>query len=314
MAYQISAKRLQEVISKATLLDDGDQHERANCLLLRDTFPNFEVYWKHFVVPFTKRIEGIKDPNECIRHRDGVHQEIKDLGIVHYSVFLNLVYANNHLQNPGLSSFEDFYIHLVAACDLAEEFLTHAYLLILGCRGQECVVLQRLSREDFLIEAGKWYDKRYSTLYEHYRYRRKIPPIDLPPNKENILDECFLSAEPWRKYKKFSLDLRTYRNALVHRSHMMRILDLIKGEKTRLVPRKARVPQYKTWTDIEAARRDRGRIEDDFVPMKEQMRSDIEQLTTLLNGIWSKPVEDMRRLLCEDRNAVLLAKYDLVLK
>ncbi len=136
MAYQIEATRIKELISRATLLDDGDQYERANWQLLRGTFPNFEVYWKHFVVPFTKRIEGIEEPNERIRHRDGVDQEVKNLGITHYSVFLNLVYANEHLQNIGPSSFEDFYIHLVAACDLAEDFLTNAYLLILECRGR----------------------------------------------------------------------------------------------------------------------------------------------------------------------------------
>jgi len=93
----------------------------------------------------------------------------------------------------------------------------------------------------------------------------------------------------------------------------MRVFFLIDGVKTPWVPRKDKVQQYKTWSSIEAAAKDKEKLEADFIPMTAQMRSDIEQLTTLLNGIWSKPVEDMRRLLCEDRNRVLLAKYDLIL-
>jgi hypothetical protein len=315
MPYRINIERLKAIVSETTLNDDGDTYERAQWGLLEARFPNFEAYWKHFVVPFTKRIqEGIEDENERIKHRVGVDEEIKALGITHYSVFLNLTYAHDHLDNFRHSSFEDFYGHLVTACDLAEEFLTNVYLLTLECRGEQCEVLQKLSREEFLALAGTFYDQRYATLYEHYKRRGRLPLIEVP-SKQNILDECFQRAASWREYRRFTTqELRPYRNAVVHRSHMMRVYRLVDNVKTAFVPKKERVHEYRTWSSVEDAARDRRKLESDFAPMLEQMRSDVEHLKTLFNDIWSKPTEEMITLLFKDKNDVLLRKYDLTLE
>lgn len=312
MPYKIKFDRLNAIVSTTTLKHDGDAYERNHWSFVDKPFPTFEAYWRHFVVPFTKRIqEGIDDENERIKHRAGVDEKIRALGITHYSVFLNLTYAHDHLENFRHSSFEDFYGHLVTACDLAEEFLTNLYLLMLECRGEKCAVLQRLSREEFLALAGEFYDERYSTLYEHYSARGRIPLIEIP-SKKNILDECFQKDASWKEYKTFTTQkLRPYRNVVLHRSHTMRVNRLIDNVKTVFVPKKERVRDYTTWSSVEEAAADAQKVERDFSPMLDQMRSDLEYLKTLFNGIWSSPTEKMIELLFQDKNEVLLRKYDL---
>ncbi|HEY4643137.1 MAG TPA: hypothetical protein VIH68_00300 [Bacteroidota bacterium] len=85
---------------------------------------------------------------------------------------------------------------------------------------------------------------------------------------------------------------------------------LVDGVRTQLVPRIEKVQEYKTWSSIE----DRENLKRDFIPMTAQMRSDIGQLRILFNGLWSKPLNEMIKMLLQDNNIVLLRKYHLDLE
>lgn len=191
MAYRIDLKLLQEVISKTTFKVDGDDYEITYGNLITPRYPNCEIFWANFVVPFTKRIiVGITNQKEKISPREGIHSHIKDIASFHYTMFLNLIYAYDHLINFRISSFEDFYIHLVCACDLAEECLSKLYLLILICNKQESKILSKMGKEVFLEMAEVWYDINYQKLYEDYLSKGKSIPIKLIDSGD-ILKEYF---------------------------------------------------------------------------------------------------------------------------
>lgn len=224
----------------------------------------------------------------------------------HYSMFVNLIYSYDHLRDWRLSSFEDFYVHLVAACDLAEGFLLKVYLLILECTNQQGQILQLLTREQFLDLARKWYDKNYSKVYQNYLKKGKPgPPIKLP-SRGNVLDEYFGRSPDWKAYVRETQSLREYRNVIVH--------DVKIGQGmapgSALVPRKERIQSYRTWPAVFAALKDPNKRKD-FIDMKEQMRLDIGQLEVNLNKLWNRVINDLSKLLFDDHNEALLRKCNI---
>lgn len=308
MKYKIALSKIEDIISKTRFANDGDSYERLYWTFFKERFPNCETFWRYFVVPFTKRIElEIKDPNERIRPREGISEGIKDIASFHYSMFLNLIYSYDHLQNFRLSSFEDFYTHLGSACDLTEEFLLKTYLLILECREQKSKILQELKKEDFLKIAERWYDDNYSKVYEDYLKKGKPAPIKLPRGK-NVLDEYFEEQEDWREYKRYSQKIREYRNIIVHDIQIGKIITI---GGIPLVPKKEKIQNYKKWSYVFAAQQDIQKLKNDFINMKEQMILDIGNLEIILNKLWNKPINDLRKLFFKDKNEILLEKYNI---
>lgn len=308
MGYKIALNTIEDIISKTHFANDGDIYERVYWTFFKERFPNCETFWRYFVVPFTKRIEiEIKDPNERIRPREGISEDIKDVASFHYSMFLNLIYSYDHLQNFRLSSFEDFYTHLGSACDLAEEFLLKTYLLILECRCQKSVILQHLKKEDFLKLAEDWYDHNYLKVYENYLKKGKPPPIKLP-SRQDILDEYFQGLENWKEYKRHTQKVREYRNIIVHDVQIGKIISL---GGVPLVPKKEKIQDYKKWSYVFAVQQDIQKLKNDFINMKEQMILDIGSLEIILNNLWIKPISDLRKLFFDDKNKILLKKYNI---
>ena len=309
MGYKITLSEIERIISKIHFDNDGDIYEKSYWTFLKERFPNCEEFWKYLVVPSTKRIEPkITDPDERIRPRKGISEDIKDIASFHYSMFLHLIYSYEHLQNPSLSSFEDFYMHLGSACDLAEKFLLKTYLLILECTNQKSQILQELEKENFLKKAEKWYDNNYSKVHEDFLKLKKGEIALRLFNTKSVLDEYFKGNEEWKEYKRHSQKIREYRNIIVHDAQIGRIILI---GRIVLVPKKEKIQDYKKWSDVFAVRQDIQKLKNDFINMKEQMILDIGRLEIIFNSLWTKPINDMKKLFFADRNEILLEKYNI---
>jgi hypothetical protein len=310
MACKIEEKKIKDIVSKTFFSNDGDSKERIFWPFLNGTFPNCEIFWSSFVVPFTKRIQSeVQDPNERIRKRDGVSIDIERMGLLHYSMFLNLVYAHTHLREFRLSSFEDFYIHLASACDLAEDFLLKVYSLILDCSGAKSLILEEINKEGFLQIAEKWYEESYPK--EHRKFVEKAKTIEMILlNKRTVLDEYLVNNESWKNYKDFSRMMREYRNIIVHDVQIGKIINL---NGVQLVPKKEKIQQYKDFADVFAVLQDPIKLKNDMIEMKEQMFTDIQGLQAILNDLWTKLIRDLEKLFFEEKNKILMQKYNITL-
>jgi hypothetical protein len=216
MGYRMSLDNLREIVSNITFENDGDSNEKNYWSLLKTGFPNAEMFWGYILVPITKRIEvETKAPGERIRTRDGVSEDLRDTATFQYSMFLNLAYAHEHLQTFGSSSFENFYMHLASACDLAERFLTNTYTIILECREEKSEAMQELTEEEFKKVAKSWY-KDYSKKYDHLYNKTEIRPFNLGM-RAKALKEFFKNSNDWKNYYKHSNAIRAYRNVITHR-------------------------------------------------------------------------------------------------
>lgn len=308
METNVSISKVKKIISKTFFCNDGDQFEQEWWPFFNERFPNCENFWRQFIVPSTNRI--VQDSTDRISARNNVSDDIISISLFHYSMFMNLVYAYNHLLNFTLSSFNNFYTHLSSACDLAEEFLLKSYLLIIECQNQQSNILQKLNKKDFLSLCDKWYDNNYPKVYEHYLQKGKFSPIKIPRGK-NVLDEYFKDSKDWKEYKKFGQKIREYRNVIVHNVQIGRILT--RGNVI-LVPKKEKIHNYKKLSNVFAARQDVKKLKSDFINMKEQFVLDIGTLEVILNKLWKKPIEDLNRLLFKCKNPILLGKYNIVPK
>jgi len=306
--HKVLLSRVKKVISSTHFHNEGDAFEKQWWTFVKERFPNCETFWRYFIVPATNRVTpGSKDPNERIRLRSAVSEEIESIGTLHYSMFLNIAFAYDHLLNSTLSSFEDFYVHLVSTCDLAEEFLLRVYLLILECQGRPSHVLQRLKKREFLRLAGDWYDENYSKLHRQYTEKGKFLSIKIP-NRKNCLAEYFNDSNAWEEYDAYAKTLRRYRNVIVHCVQIARIL--VQGNAV-LVPKKTKIQSYKKLTSVLAVASHTEKLKSDFINMKEQMILDIGTLEIRLNALWDKPIVDMTKLF-DAENRAILKKYGIV--
>lgn len=174
---------------------------------------------------------------------------------------------------------------------------------------QKSPILQGLTKQDFIKFAEQWYDNHYPRVYEDYLRKGKPSPIKLP-SKKYILDEYFKENQNWNEYKRYSQKLREYRNVIVHD---IQIGKLIGPGGILLVPKKEKILNYRKWADIFEAQQDIKRLKNDFIAMKEQMILDIGNLEIIFNKLWEKPINDLKKLMFQDKNEILLRKYNLIL-
>ena len=305
MTLQTTILDLRTLTDSFTYQTDGDLHEIQRGHLITDLFPNSENFWKLFVTPITNRVHAnILNHHEKIRARTTISKDLVDLSIIHYSVFLNLIYASNSLAIRHLSYFENFYTHLGSVCDLAEEFITQLYFIVLACEKKETEVLQSLSKTKFLELAKDWYDKHYLNSYKHYLSKGKVAPFNII-GRSNILDEFFEGAIEWKNYSKLALQIRTYRNIIVHNTQ---IGSHITNQGV-FVPKKNKIGDYKKWHQVFAVRQDK--FLRDFIERDSQMQQDLIDLKSALNNLWTKPIQQFDRLMYIDKNVGLLKKYDI---
>ncbi|MEW6025912.1 MAG: hypothetical protein AB1599_01265 [Planctomycetota bacterium] len=288
-----NAEEFDKDLSKITLANDGDGYERAFWPYINQRFPNYEKFWRKHIVPLTKRIELDRGHSERVRLRDNIPEKMGIISMVHYSVFINLIQAYKRLENPDLSYFEDFYTHLVSACDLAEDFWLKIYLLINECTGNQSKTMQQLTEDEFVKLAREFYNSDYRKIYEHYHKKGKRMPIYIP-HIPDIVKEFFDGSNPNQQYKEYlefstgNKGIRQYRNKIVHNSQIGKIMVL--------VPKKEAISKYDTWWKVFNVQTEEEQLRADFIHPIEQMVTDIVKLETLFNNLWDVILQKMETL------------------
>ncbi len=301
MQYIVTLGSTIEVIKKTYFANEGDYYEKSYWPLLKERFPACEDCWRHFVVPLTRRMEAnVTDQRQRSLPREHVSEDLVDMASLHYSMFMHLVCAYDHMMSPRLSSFEDFYVHLAAACGLAEEFLFGSYQLILECVGGRANVSQLARLEDTQRPADDQGEAAMAAA---------VPASGASPaGRQSPLDEYFGDSDDWKQYRFHSGKIREYRDIILRNIQIGRVV--LAGDMA-LVPRKERIQDYRRWPSVYLAADDPVRLQNHFIVMKEQMLPDIETVETLLNRLWLRPTADMKRLFFDDKNPIILGKYQI---
>jgi len=313
---QVALYTLRKFLDQISFNSNGDGKERRYGCFTSGYFPNCEKFWRLFIVPLTKRLEGYPEqPSDDIKHRRNISPELEDISAVHYSLFINLVYAYTQLENSYLSKLEDFYVHLVSTCDLAEIFLEKCYLLLLKCRGRQSKVLQRLTHEEFIKFADKWYEEKYTAVFEHYLSSGKYASMKLPSH--NLLVKEFLveylgQGPVWKDYQSHSRPIREFRNVVVHDIQVGGLK--INGKA--YIPKPKAIQEYRTWRKVFAVKdlavKDQDAIIDrDFADPAKQLPEDLHKLESILNIIWGFIINEFKLEFYSEERKVLRNLYQI---
>jgi len=84
-----TVEELRSEVSKLYLHNDGDGIEQGYWPAINDGFPNYERFWRMLVVPTTRRIERVR-PEDRIKRREGIAEDLWLITYVNYSLFLAL--------------------------------------------------------------------------------------------------------------------------------------------------------------------------------------------------------------------------------
>jgi len=222
----------------------------------------------------TKRFDGYpKKVLPSIEIRYSINPGLENISSIHYSVFLNLVFAHQHLDKKFLSSLE---------------------------------ILQKLSRDDFLEKAGRWYDENYSSLYHYYLEKGKSPPLKLISRKDIFTEYFGRQSQRRKKYARLSQAIRSFRNVVVHD---VKIARLISQDGKLFVPKLEKIKEYRTWRKVMSATRED--IERDFVEQYSQAQSDVVSLEKVLNSLWEKVLADFNDEFSSKERTALRDLYDI---
>ena len=112
MTYKITLASLTAVIRKARFVNKGDANEQKYWPLFKERFPACEKFWQQFIVPASKWVELNPEEQGGGVRREGVSDDVLTIGFRHYSMFVQLGHAAEHLRLPVPSSFANFYTHL----------------------------------------------------------------------------------------------------------------------------------------------------------------------------------------------------------
>jgi hypothetical protein len=114
-------------------------------------------------------------------------------------------------------------------------------------------------------------------------------------------------GEAWKAYNAFSAPIRQYRNKVVHDVQ----IGTVRVGKINLMPKMDEIKNYGSLAAVQEAVKNPETIKRDFVIREEQMFSDFRAIKRCLDALWENPIEELSTLLYRDRNAILLAKYNL---
>lgn len=136
MRKKVELSHLENILSKMYFQNEGKEDERKYGFLFEERFPNLQIFWRYFIIPATRRIENENNRENRNGYRAGVHDIVRRITSLHYSIFRNLLYCweDSEDYSKRMSYFYDFWVHLVSALDLTEMLLVKFYGLKLGER------------------------------------------------------------------------------------------------------------------------------------------------------------------------------------
>ncbi|MCP4367764.1 MAG: hypothetical protein GY797_06580 [Deltaproteobacteria bacterium] len=286
----VNLQSFQEFLRKAHFDKHGDQYERDFGHHLAEKFPNCENFWRIFVVPLTKRLDGYPDRMvRNIQFRQSIPEELEYIASAHYSMFLHLVYAHLHLEARVHSALEDVYTHLASVCDLVERVIIRWFLLLERCRGGKTQELPKEKRDEFLARMGELYDEEYSNMHEHYFSIGKVYPLR-PLVEDDFIKRYLGKSNKNRKaYKTHAISIREFRNIIIHDAKIGRIIE--RDGKT-FIPKPKVIKKYNSWRKVESVVGNEEIVSKDFAEQFHQATEDLSSLESLVNNLWDKVIND----------------------
>jgi len=258
-----------EVNMDHTLEDNGDALEKQHWHYLKTTFPNYELFWQHFIVPLSQRPNGIN-------WRLDIHPLQKQLCLSHYSVFYHLAMARYLKDVPDHLFFEAVFAYLQSAIENVRHFL----LVLISLQAA-------LMQPDLDYECTK-------TAQQLLRQKTK-PQLQQLETIGKCLDTLYKgspsSEKHWNTYKTLCGQIGDYRNYFVHAP---KGIGFVNSDGNIMVPTLEHLDEY-SWTDLKD-HCDCQMKPHHFKPLPDITNQLQTRLEKAVNEIWVLPMHLMKKI------------------
>jgi len=281
---------------KWRLMNDGDLFEKAYWPYLKDSFPNYEVFWSLFVVPLTRRIIDRKDA----QLRKGIDPLLEEILMTHYTIFKSLCFILEEKKCFGNESLRNVYFHLRLIIEMVSLLTWKVYSIKcrVGLENQEFIAA--LKEDEAITEFKLFIKDNYQKQYQDFIGEGR-PAVYYLHSKRDILSKLIKDPNFLRKAKDFFGGIKDYRNSFIHTPlpGYLVIHNPLTKKATRFVIKKDKIRQYKLWTDITHSFPVNV---DDFIVEEQLVEKDFYKIQGILNEMWSY-------LIVEIDNITKQAKY-----
>jgi hypothetical protein len=273
-----------------SLKNDGDYYEKQYWNFLKSSFPNYEIFWRNFIVPLTKRAEGLG--GELQKETDPL---LENIAMAHYSVFYHLGVAIDLQTKLGQEFSEDILFHLSSATEMVERLIFA--LAKLKAELEKSVFVSPLSEDDILKRAKNYLSpkddsKKYSEDFK--KYIKKGQSASVPLHSIDEIARHFMkgvseSAEnDLKKWQKVSNPIRHYRNTLAHNPKLGRRFTT---KEEIYVPKENKLSEYELWSDVAKS----SNI-NDFILLSELLSIFQKSLIEKTNSLWVYLIDFMQEI------------------
>lgn len=239
-----------------TLREHGDRFERDHWDLLQDTWPNYEVLWREFIVPLTGRPEHIQ-------LRPDTDPLLEAMCMTHYSIFYHLGTAHGLLQalQNGSDSeyaecYDEIFFHMSSSTEMVQRFL---------------LVLREIRN------ILGFYGKEYSTATAERLVSGRL--ANVRAELTTFLTSLDQPEELVKKLWKTGDDIRSYRNVMTHNPRIGTLIDPKGGT---YLPKQHKLSEYRLWSSVIYRETSRS----DFEPACAIVTRLLEAFESAVNQLW----------------------------
>ncbi len=281
-------------MSSWNLIEHGDVYEKRGWPNFGLRFPNYEEFWRQFIVPMSCRECTPPGQPLWIHFRKDVDPDAQRIAMAHYSIFRALAYINEIITIQNDSEFhqnfsftyseriDNVYIYLANIIDLVALLFWSVHKLesrfsIPVGKFPEKYNLQRiLEKAEYYFSSGHYQDD-----FKQFCNKKRVASIKLhePDDVTSFIKDAVLKKD-WRE---FSRDIRTYRNAVIHNTMIGHLIDVDNEE---LIPLKDKLRDYELWGTIIYYPQ-----QDHFEPSEDAIKRDFFRMCDLLNRLWHHLIE-----------------------
>jgi hypothetical protein len=243
---------------------------------LKGRFPNYERFWREFIVPLTNR------PHNTSLRKD-ISEPKEQIAMAHYSTFYHLGMAY-HLLNDLSKEYgiHDFYdkilFHMGAAIDRVEELCLAISILKDGLDLSN----DKMDEDDVIHAAKRFFKTRYSRAFKKWVEEHR--PVSISIHTKDLSSRpSMTSLREVASFQTIARKIRHLRNIVTHNPHAWFIPNSCK------IPRPDKLNDYKLRTVI-LYHHD----PNDFEPIDELLSRYLEELTEAINQLWQHLIIWMR--------------------
>lgn len=300
-------KTSKNILEKFNYENDGNQFEKENWHILKNKFPNLEIFWKYFIVPITNRIDpSIEKFDHCWpSHRVSVDNNIRKIGIEYYSIFYHLIFSQYYLNKDDKPpSIFNFFIHLSIVCDLFLSFLFRLIHLI----GNKINI--PIFNESKYFKNAKDYYKKYldkpNNLIDYFIRKDRLPKVKYTLSLIQLVKKIIIDIE-FTDFEKNAQLIKNYRNIFLHGYLLLPVVR--KGKKMIFNIDKLKLKDKELLLHCSSERDKLG--DEYFIELNKLINECSIKILGNLNKILGELIIKMDKLIFIDKKQLILNLYNI---